>query len=179
MPTLDTNTMSWLTGVFAPLLAALVAASVGAGAAIYATRWEAERAERRENRKALQLERERLVETTHAELVKWLYDAANSVVPEDQRLLRSSPRAFNMTLMTSESLLKVRNFTDEFSAREQYSGFSVEDGEKLSDVLTDLDRDAQRQLDRVKAGLEPEIHDPSPELIATVSAYLDSLRTKP
>jgi hypothetical protein len=31
MPQLDQNTMNWLTGVFAPLLAALVAALVCAG----------------------------------------------------------------------------------------------------------------------------------------------------
>ena len=76
LPQLDANTMNWLTGVFAPLLAALVSAAVGAGAALYAIRWEAGRAEKRAAEEAHRRAGREALLATYDRQIRWLYRTA-------------------------------------------------------------------------------------------------------
>ena len=174
MPNLDANTMNWLTGVVAPLLAALVSAGVAGLAALWATRWEANRADRRAGQEALLRKRRQTIESTHDALVEWLYASANTLVPVGQDRLHPNPRTFEWTVMTPEVLAEMTRFTSDLVKRPAGSGLSDEDQKALVEVESRLSAATQGQLERVESGLEPEHFRASDELREAVQKSIDS-----
>lgn len=167
MPQLDHNTMDWLTGVIAPLLAALVSAAVGGVAALYGVRSEAARAEKRARAAEARAEERALaaevrvdqireLNDTFDTLMATLYVIANAMKPEAQVELRPDPVSINYPLIGDhKAVARYIGLLNDWSKREDHSGFGPEEMSRLGDVEDDLRQAVIRQRDRIRAGKGP------------------------
>jgi hypothetical protein len=165
MPQLDANTMNWLTGVFAPLLAALVSAAVGAGAALYAVHWEAGRAEKRANVDARHRAQREALFGTYDRQVSWLYRAANNLVPQGAEPVIPLPLNTDIGILgDADAFGRLTSLTVQLGKRPARSGISVDDLQAVVEAEQRLRDAVQRQLDRIDRGLEPERMTVTPDL---------------
>jgi hypothetical protein len=172
MPKLDANTMSWLTGVIAPLLAALVAALVGSLGAIYGVRWEAGRAEDAAAKESLRRRRVEIVERTHENAITWLYSSATGALPETSLPLRPTPRALDWNVVDTDIRTRLVEFINDLVSRKPHNGLSREDIEKLTLLTQNLADASNRQLQRAEAGIEPLQYPPDTALLAALGVDL-------
>jgi hypothetical protein len=165
MPQLDANTMNWLTGVFAPLLAAMVSAAVGAGAALYAVHWEAGRAEKRANNDARRRAQREALLSTYDRQISWLYRAANNLIPDGAEPVIPLPQNTDIWILgDADAFGRLTSLTVELGRRPKHSGVSVADLQAVAEAEQRLRDGVQRQLDRIDRGLEPERMTVTPDL---------------
>ena len=158
MPVLDANTMNWLTGIFAPLLAALVAAGVGALAALYATRWEATRAEDRAKKAEIRADRIRDLTDTYDAMMRSLYQVMNLAKPEDQIDLAPDPVSVNYPLIGDpDGVVEYMKLLVSLTRRPAHSGISKAEMAAFGNVVDRLRVAATHQRDLIRAGHEPVV----------------------
>ena len=172
MPQLDTNTMNWLTGVIAPLLAALVAALIGSLGAVYGVRWEARRADDAAAREALRRRRVAVVESTHENAITWLYSSASGALPEAALPLRPAPRGLDWNVVDTHIRTRLVEFINDLVSRKPRGGLTREDIEKLTVLTQNLADATNTQLERAEAGIEPLQYPPDAALLAALGVGL-------
>jgi len=157
MPQLDQNTMNWLTGVFAPLLAALVAALVGAGGAFYGVRWEAERAEKRAAADALKRERRDELTRAYSGRMDLLYQAARGLQAPNQDPVQWGPIDDDVAVLgNATAVAELEEFCGVLAFRPAHSGLDLESMTKMTLVHQALQKAFRAQLERIEAGQAPE-----------------------
>jgi hypothetical protein len=177
MPALDEQTFRWLT-VVNPLLQVLFTAVVTAVVAVWATRSEAARAERRaaaeseraERRAAAESERAEsrsraqeareyqvaVLRHTHEDLLATLQRAANVALPPGQNALDLGSIVEDVTLVDdSQAVTELMHLTTDFTARPAGSGVSDPELRAIVDVTNRLRASLDRQAARVRRGEDP------------------------
>ncbi len=162
---MDDATYRWWQVIGGPLLGvvltAIVTALIAGGLTLLATRWEADRAEKRARS---QWEAQTLMESlraTQADLNATLYAIVNRLHPVGAEPVHPPPDTFAAPLVgDAAAIAKMIRLWTELGSRPIHSGVTKADMESVSDAVDTLRVAVERQADRIRKGVDLPKVDP-------------------